>query len=229
MNGKLGNILKTRRNKIVKSLKNNSILILYSGEEVKKSEDINYPFWVNRNYFYLANLTIQKSFFIILKNEDKTKEYISINKPDKRTKKFFGKGPSKLKIKKFGSVKLENIITNDTLSKFLKDLIKENSVKTIYVDYKNRQKVNEILEENKIKLNTIDIYNDIILQRSVKDKYEIQSIKRAVKVTKKGFLKIFSNLKKSTKEYELVNCFNEEVLNNGTHELAFDSIVSYNI
>lgn len=222
----LENIIKARRSKITKLLDDNSLLILYSGKEITKSEDISYPFSVNRNYFYLANLSIQRSFFILVKNNKTLTEYISINEVDKRTKNFYGEGLSRAKISKFGFVQKENILKNCTLSNFLEALIKENTIKTIYVDFKNNKEVNEIIQKINAKPKIKDIYNDIISLREEKDQYEINCLKKAANVTKKGFNKIFNILKNATKEYEILNGFNEEILNNGTHELAFDSIIA---
>lgn len=223
---KIKTIIQSRRKKLEKVLNNDTLLMLYSGEEITKSEDICYPFYVNRNFFYLTNISIQKSFLIISKHNDIAQEYISINNIDKQTENFIGKIPSHTKISKQSFIKKENILNNDTLTEFITKTIKKNTIKTIYTDFKNRKKVDEILSHIQPKIKVENIYEDIVNLRKNKDKHEIICIKEAAKITQKGFQKIFKNIKKTTKEYEILNCFNEEVLNHGTHELAFDSIVA---
>ncbi len=223
---KIKTIIQSRRKKLEKVLNNDTLLILYSGEEITKSEDICYPFYVNRNFFYLTNISIQKSFLIISKHNNIAQEYISINNIDKQTENFIGKIPSHTKISKQSFIKKENILNNDTLTEFITKTIKKNTIKTIYTDFKNRQKIDEILSHIQPKIKVENIYEDIVNLRKNKDKHEIICIKEAAKITQKGFQKIFKNIKKATKEYEILNCFNEEVLNHGTHELAFDSIVA---
>lgn len=223
---KIKTIIQSRRKKLEKVLNNDTLLMLYSGEEITKSEDICYPFYVNRNFFYLTNISIQKSFLIISKHNDIAQEYISINNIDKQTENFIGKIPSHTKISKQSFIKKENILNNDTLTEFITKTIKKNTIKTIYTDFKNRKKVDEILSHIQPKIKVENIYEDIVNLRKNKDKHEIICIKEAAKITQKGFQKIFKNIKKATKEYEILNCFNEEVLNHGTHELAFDSIVA---
>ena len=223
----LKDLIESRRDKLKKILKNNTLLILYSGEEITKSEDICYKFYVNRNFYYLTNLSIQKSFLIILKLNDNTqKEYLSIENIDKQTENLIGKTLSQTKISKQSSIPTENILNNNTLTEFITDIIKKNTIKTIYTDFKNSQKIDKILSQVQTKIKIKNIYEDIINLRTKKDIYEINCIKKAAKITQKGFFKIFQNIKKATKEYEILNCFNEEVLNHGTHELAFDSIVA---
>lgn len=223
---KIKTIIQSRRKKLEKVLNNDTLLILYSGEEITKSEDICYPFYVNRNFFYLTNISIQKSFLIISKHNNIAQEYISINNIDKQTENFIGKIPSHTKISKQSFIKKENILNNDTLTEFITKTIKKDTIKTIYTDFKNRKKIDEILSHIQPKIKVENIYEDIVNLRKNKDKHEIICIKEAAKITQKGFQKIFKNIKKATKEYEILNCFNEEVLNHGTHELAFDSIVA---
>lgn len=223
---KIKTIIQSRRKKLEKVLNNDTLLILYSGEEITKSEDICYPFYVNRNFFYLTNISIQKSFLIISKHNDIAQEYISINNIDKQTENFIGKIPSHTKISKQSFIKKENILNNDTLTEFITKTIKKDTIKTIYTDFKNRKKIDEILSHIQPKIKVENIYEDIVNLRKNKDKHEIICIKEAAKITQKGFQKIFKNIKKATKEYEILNCFNEEALNHGTHELAFDSIVA---
>ena len=44
------------RRKLYKKMKENSLLVLFSGTEVRKTADECYPFYTNRNFLYLTGL-----------------------------------------------------------------------------------------------------------------------------------------------------------------------------
>ena len=219
------NVLKKRIEKLVDRIENNSIILLYSGNEVTKSEDSTYPFFINRNYNYLTNLTFQSSFLVIYKSKNTHSEYIFINNYSTFCKNFIGKDCREKEILKNGFNK-NNIIKVEKPNDFLKNKINENKINKVYLDFKNDIKTKEILTEIGFKNDIKDIYDDIIGLRSVKDNYEIECIKTASKITAKGFLKVIKSLKKVNYEYEVINKFNKEILNEGSHELAFDTIAA---
>ena len=58
-----------RREKLYRQLEDNSLLILYSGAPIKRSADSEYPFEVNRNFYYLTNIKQENSIFVVLKSK----------------------------------------------------------------------------------------------------------------------------------------------------------------
>ena len=79
--------IKARRNNLLKSLPENSLLILTAGKEIVQSEDNNFPFYVNRNFFYLTNISQANSILIA----SREKEYLFIDEYDEKNEKWFGK------------------------------------------------------------------------------------------------------------------------------------------
>ena len=71
--------VKTRRSNLLKSLPEKSLLILTAGKEINQSEDSNFPFFVNRNFFYLTNISQPNSILVITKTSD-IKEYLFKNR-----------------------------------------------------------------------------------------------------------------------------------------------------
>ena len=52
----MNTVFATRRQKVVDTLEDQSALYLFSGEVKQRSLDGDYPFCVNRNFFYLTGL-----------------------------------------------------------------------------------------------------------------------------------------------------------------------------
>ncbi|MCQ2787333.1 MAG: M24 family metallopeptidase, partial [Bacilli bacterium] len=55
---------------------------------------------------------------------------------------------------------------------------------------------------------------------------EVNDIKEAIKVTHLGLKRIVKELKTANNEMEIYNAFNHEILNHGTHEIGFPSIIA---
>ena len=101
---------------IVKNINNNSLIILHSGLEITKSEDIFYEFIVNRNFFYLTNIKQKNSFLVIFKiSENEYYKYIFIDKIDDKRVKWFGKMLNENDIINNTYFIKEEIFTNDIL------------------------------------------------------------------------------------------------------------------
>ena len=70
-------LLQNRKKKLFKDLKDNSLMILYSGNEIPISEDQYYDFSVNRNFYYLTNLDLKDVFYVVHKIKgNEYKEYL---------------------------------------------------------------------------------------------------------------------------------------------------------
>ena len=56
-----------RRKEIIGKMNPNSCMILFSGCELKASEDAVHDFWVNRNFYYLTGVTQANSVLVLVK------------------------------------------------------------------------------------------------------------------------------------------------------------------
>ena len=80
-----------RREKLYAQLDDNSITILFSGIAKKSSADADYPFVVNKNFYYLTNIKQEDSALLITKNGGLVKEYLFISEYDEVKEKRTGK------------------------------------------------------------------------------------------------------------------------------------------
>lgn len=221
------NIFKSRRNKLLEKIPCRSLIFIFSGSLKKQSENSDYPFFVNRNFYYLSNLSQENSIIILCKDKNnKVNEYLFIDGKDEKMDKYFGEKISINEAKKITNI--DNVFFNSEFNLKVKSILSFFSVKNIYIDLHNlfENKVSSFLNENN-NLNIVDIYPLICDLRVIKDKNEINNIEQAIKITKLGLEVIIEKLKKHLdNEIEIYNAFNEKILNLGTHEIAFPSIIA---
>ncbi len=210
-----------RRNNLLKSLPEKSLIILSSGKEINQSEDSNYPYYVNRNFFYLTNISQPNSILVIEKNNG-VKTFLYIDEYNEVKEKWFGKKFTNEEAKELSNI--NGIRLNKNFINDIKDLMKNNS--NIYIDFKADNSFLDDAKKAFPHLISNNLYPLIMNLRMVKDEEEINYIKEAIKVTHLGLKRIIKEIKNNNKEIEVFNAFNHEVLNHGTHEIAFPSIIA---
>ena len=206
------------RNKVLKMLKEDSVVVLFSGKLIKSSADGEYPFVVNRNFYHLTG--INEPHLILTFSHKETTLYIE--ESDEMYEKWVGK-----KITKEEAKQQSNITNIKYVSDFHIDNFK--NYKRIYLDLEKDQISNhktpaESFQEEH-NLPTFDIYPFIAKSRSTKSAKEVEKIKEALDITKKGLENIMMNLKPNTRESVFEAHFDfvlksENVIN------AFDTIAA---
>ncbi|MEM1611841.1 MAG: Xaa-Pro peptidase family protein [Desulfurococcaceae archaeon] len=73
----------------------------------------------------------------------------------------------------------------------------------------------------------IDVSNDIWKVRMIKSNRELESIKEATKVTLKGILAIYSELREGVTETALTGVFEKTIRDHGVERAAFDPIIAF--
>ena len=111
-----------RREKLYRQLEDNSLLILYSGAPIKRSADSEYPFEVNRNFYYLTNIKQENSIFVVLKSSGLIKEYLFISEYDEVKEKWTGKRLTSEEARNLSGV--QNILFTSTFTPQLQILFK---------------------------------------------------------------------------------------------------------
>ena len=174
-----------RREKLYRQLEDNSLLILYSGAPIKRSADSEYPFEVNRNFYYLTNIKQENSIFVVLKSSGLIKEYLFISEYDEVKEKWTGKRLTSEEARNLSGA--QNILFTSTFTPQLQILFEGknafNNIVKVYMDLEKENKVDVETTTNNIKdslsleypnIEFIDVYNMIIRLRMVKSAAEIE-------------------------------------------------------
>lgn len=206
------------RKNVSSKLKDNSVLILFSGHSIKTSADGEFPFVVNRNFYHLTGIN-EPNLILVLTNDDST---LFIEESNEMFEKWIGKKITSEKA--FEKSGIEDI-------KYIDDFDFDNykKVENVYLDLEEDQishfptLATKFKEEHNIE--AVDAYDIIAKDRSVKNEAEVSKIVEALHITDRGLNRIMKNLKPNIKESVLEAHFDfelkcENVIN------AFDTIAA---
>ena len=214
---------KNRRDSLLKKLSNNSIGIVFSSTYKIRSNDTEYPYRQDSNFYYLTGFKENNSALILIKTKDVTKTILFVQKKDKELELWTGKRLGEKKAKK--RFFLDEIYASSKLNKKLKEYIVGK--KHLYCDLNSKDKrvkkvLNQVSGFNKHE----NILHIICEMRLIKSPAEIRLIKEAIAITKKAHHRAMKANKTGKKEYELLAQIEYEFKSRGAYSDAYTSIVA---
>lgn len=219
------------RKNLIEKMKEESLIILFSGDAPFRSADQQYKFTPNRNFYYLTGIDDKKVILTILKTETEVIENIYVQREDELMAKWVGRSINKDEARKISKVK--NIKYIDEFESTISSYIDRRGIKNIYFDLERQSidipstKAQDIANLMKIKYPYIkikNIYSQIVSLRMVKNEDEINTIKKAISITKEGIIYMAKNIKPTMKEYEVESYFDFEIKRLGASAHAFNTI-----
>ncbi len=80
------------RRKLYEMLQSGSLLVIFSGEEIRKTNDEYYPFFADRNFVYLTGLECKQAILLAIKDSENTVfERLYLLPPDAHAERWTGK------------------------------------------------------------------------------------------------------------------------------------------
>lgn len=223
-----------RRKELLESLPDYSITLLYSSKAPYSIGDEQYPFKVDRNFFYYTGLDYEGLYLMLVKMGETSQEMIYIEPFDELQAKWVG-----------GKVKAEEArltsLVNDV--RFIADLKLDiakiintygvNNRFTLCTDLKKQylEQKNEVLNlfnEIKLQQGDVEIKNinrEISIMRMKKDDSEIDKMRHAINITKTAIETVMSYTRENVWEYELEAYF-DYILKANKCDHAFDTIMA---
>ena len=225
-----------RRNKVLDAMENNSLAILFSGVGKKRSNDENYPFEVNRNFYYLTGINRENAVLLLVKSQDESNEYLFIEEKKEAVEKWTGIRMSEDEARKISgivNVLFKSAFEGKMMAAFDKNISHFGEINTVYLDLEKELKIDDckstIQYQQEIEgkgISVKDIHDIVMKLRMVKSEAEIELIRDAINTTDLGIRNILNHLAAGRFEYNLRNIFEytiKEDLNSG---IAFDTIVA---
>jgi len=222
-----------RRNKLIETLEEDSILVLFAGKAKHFSADEDFPFEINRNFYYLTNIKEEGSILIISKIEGQINETLFIPPFDPLVEKWTGKRISAEKASLVSGI--NNILYIDQFKSELESLLKSELIKNFYLDLDYELKIDdnkttlsfkEELSKVYSKINFIDVYKDIIRLRMIKSDEEVAQFKKAVHITRLGIEELLKNVSHGKKEFQMAALFEYTIANIDNSKTSFTTISS---
>ena len=214
---------KKRRDKLLKSLDENSVAVLFSAKHKIRSNDTEYPFRQDSNFYYLTGFKEDNSSLIFIKTKDSVKTILFVSKKDEEKELWTGKKLGEIEAKKRFLV--DEVYISDKFESSLKEFLSKSN--TLYFDFS--------LDYSKVKIlkryaKQLAIHKNLALHvekmRLIKSKSEIKLIKKAIAITKEAHHKAMSYNKIAKSEYELQSVIEYVFRSKGAYSDAYTSIVA---
>lgn len=231
--------IKTRNN-YLERIESPSITVLFSGRALQRTADQEYPFEVNRNFYYLTGINQAEVILVLLKNESLKEAHLFIEENDPVLVKWLGKKLEPVEASEISGIEIKNIHYSKDFNSFIFNLF--NSTRTtygtynkIYLDLEQRPLpgyTNQALEYAKViqrdypAVTIKNCYEDIVYLRMYKHPEEIALIKESIETTRGGILDLMKSSAPGLYEYQLEAYFDLWIKYYGNKKRSFDTIAA---
>lgn len=229
----INTFFKENREKLYESLPDNTVLLLFSGKEIRKTADEFYGFYADRSFVYMTGIEQKESILVAEKKDGKTSEKIFVLPPDAFAERWTGKRLKADEIYNKGLI--ENVDQLPKFDGYFHKLMLSGKFSNVALDlYKcdpnDRDRVSHSFVKETLSLypsvNIVDIFPQIRNQRTIKKPCEIEAMREAAKITRAGIVAMMKASKPGMYEYEYKAEFDRELTRHGCLEPAFPSIIS---
>lgn len=221
-----------RRQQLFQAMKDNSFVVVFAGNPVRKSADSDFKFEANRNYYYLTGLSEPSGVLLLAKTKRGNREFLFIRDINYDREKWIGRFISPDKAMKVSGI--DGVSYVSAFEGFFLRQLQIMEIETVGIDSDRQSFDSRPLEGQEFgrklrkaypTLPLYDVYPIISKMRLIKDDTEIEAIKEAIQLTHVALESMVTKMKPGMKEYEIVAEFMHEVLKrNGTE--MFDTIAA---
>ena len=226
------------RKALIKELDDNFILVLHSNSNYQDTNDEDYPFSVNRNFYYLTGINQANVILVMTKGDNGISEHLFIEENDPTLVKWIGEKLYKEEASAISGIK--DIMYLEEFDSFIFSRLNPSrkyydEISTLYLDLERRFDLhyqtwpNNYANEFKEKYPEIkieNVYPKIIKLRSFKKEEEIQKIKESIDTTKKGLENVMTNIKADLYEYQIETYFDSYIKWDGQKTPSFKTIAA---
>jgi Xaa-Pro aminopeptidase len=221
------------RHRIASHMDDGDIMLFFSGESVRKTADEHYPFFTNRNFYYLTGVKQEQSALLLQNKSGLTSERLFVLKPDFAREIWTGRRFTQEELNDISGI--ERIEDISDLNRILDDLLASQPVNNLWLclDALAPERSFDIECEfsNRIRSRHPQVvvknsYPLICAMRKIKAQDEIDSIRRGMQITEAGIRRLMQLAKPGMMEYELEAAFSAELIAHGQRHAAFPSILA---
>ncbi len=224
---------KDNRDTLYRTLPANSLLLLFSGQSVRKTGDEDYPFFADRSFVYFTGIEQVDSIFAAVHGDNDVEECLFLLPKDMMAERWTGRRLTSDEAYECSSINTVKHL--DSFLPFLKQKINVG-IHTIYLDF-DRLKENEYpirpafqlaewLRKNYPFVKLENINPQIRLQRTIKKPCEIEAMRYAETITAEGIKAMMLAAKDGMYEYQLKAEFDYALAKRGVIYPGFPSIIS---
>jgi len=226
-------LFKNNRNRFLSALPNNSIAIFNSNDIMPKNADQVMAFKQNSDLFHLSGIDQEDTILVLIKIDLDVREILFVRETNENIKIWEGKKLSQNQAKKTSGV--ENVFWSTEFKKVLPGLMR--GVKNIYLNSNEHPRADIVVESRDVRFknwikskypkHTYRKSASLLYGiRAIKQPEEVELIKTACGITKKGVERVLRHLKPGVYEYELGAEIIHEFLINKATGFAYEPIVA---
>ncbi len=221
-----------RRKKIMELLEDGELAIFFSGRSQRKTADEMYPFFANRNFYYLTGIQQEDTVLLFVKGYG-AEEMVYALPPDEDREVWTGRRLRKDEITEVSGI--AKVVPAGNFKPDLHRLLAGGKYHTIWLcldtlrpdqnkDLEHRWAhwIQEVYPEVRIR----SIYPFISRMRKYKSEAELQAIRLGMKMTDAGIRRMMCRCRPGMMEYQLEGEFLYELSQRGQRAPAFPSIVA---
>jgi len=228
-------IYKRNRLNFMNQMKEDSMAIFNSNDIYPVSADSELPFEQHRDIFHLTGIDQEETILILYPSskDSKTRENLFIRKSDEHTKIWEGEKLTKQLASELSGI--ESVYFVEDFKNILHSI--SSKIDTFYINKNEHYRANSPVETRedrfiswllkKYPAHKVEKSNPILQRlRSIKHLDEINQIKKACQITKKGFDRVLKFVKPGVWEYQIEAEFIHEFINNSSKGFAYSPIIA---
>lgn len=228
-------LFKQNRANYAKRLKKNSLAVFVSNDIITRSADASYKYRQNPDLFYLTGIDQEETFLILFPDapEAKYREVLFVRRTSEQIMIWEGKKHTIEEAAKISGIK--TVLWSEQFDAILDMLM--HYTENVYLNSNEHDRstsmgeATEILFAKKLMAKfplhkyerSAPIMHDLRLSKS---KYEVDLMKEAMDITRKGFLRALKFIKPGVWEYEIEAELIHEYLSNRGTGFAYEPIVA---
>ena len=230
----ISEIYADRREKLIEIMPEEFLIIVPPSTSKPTSADGQYPYTPNLDLVYLTGIDQPGTWLVIHRRKgNELREDLFIDAYDETHAKWVGTVLTKEEAAKISGI--ANISFNSKVKKWIDRIIIRWGIENVWVDFPiagisggngNRLGFANGLISSYPHLNFNRLSGDVFRLRMVKGSEELESMKKAIDLTRKGFLRALKALKPGMLEYEFEAEILYEFMKNGQKIPAFPAIVA---
>ena len=227
----------TRRAKLMQNKQGPCLVCVFSGAAPMKSLDAAYPFFVDRNFYYLTGIERENMILLLRKNHlGEVSETLYIEPYDEVLAKWVGG-----RMRADEATAISGIVTVSDIGNFTAQLnsIIESSRGTgkmqVYLDlWRHREDQPDTpahtlaarLQQRYPTVEIQDLFGDMVAMRIIKSEEELELMRKAQDTTCNAIIAMMKHARPEMNERELEGAFDFSLKKQGVRDHAFTSIVA---
>ena len=221
------------RQRLAERMPQNSIAVLFAGKAPCKRGDEYYPFSPDRNFYYLTGIEREDMIFVLAKYGAQTEEILFLPRDNGEMAKWVGANMTPEEAQEASGI--SDLRPLDAFTEDFAALVFRQNLTTLCLDMEHRQwadtqtpalRFAAECRANYPAMQLLDLYPIFGDLRLIKTPFELERMRKAMEITRKGLEAMMLHARPNMYEYEMEAYFDFTLMQNGVRHKAFSTIAA---